>query len=119
MSPTNNVNTRRYQRIWEMVCDIPYGYVATYGQIAELAGLPRQARLVGYALSQSPKEMVIPWHRVINAQGKLSFPKDSEPYKKQVGLLSEEGVEVINQKIDLQQFRWQPSLDELLWKPRA
>ena len=108
----------RYQRIWETVCDIPYGHVATYGQIAELAGFPRQARLVGYALHQSPKEMTLPWHRVINAKGMISFPKDSEPYRRQLELLSEEGVEFIGQKVDLQQFRWQPSLDELLWKPR-
>ena len=107
-----------FERIWRTVADIPYGHVATYGQIAELAGLPRRARLVGHALKQTPKRLRIPWHRVINAQGMISFPRDSEPYRRQMALLVEEGVEFMGQRIALERFRWRPSLDELLWKPR-
>ena len=115
------MNSRRdsyYPRIWRTVADIPYGEVATYGQIAELAGLPRQARLVGYALHSMPAHLNIPWHRVINAKGMISFPADSELYARQRERLEEEGVEFIHNRIDLAVFGWQPSLDELLWKPR-
>ena len=108
-----------YSVIWRTVADIPFGKVATYGQIAELAGLPRQARLVGYALHNIPAELELPWHRVINSQGKISFPKDSEPYRRQLDRLSEEGVELIGGRIDFNRYRWQPDLDELLWKPHS
>ena len=112
MSETGN-----FELIWRTVADIPYGHVATYGQIAELAGLPRRARLVGQALKHTPKRLRIPWHRVINAQGMISFPQNSEPFRRQKALLMEEGVEFIGQRIVLERFRWRPSLDELLWKP--
>ena len=107
-----------YQIIWRTVADIPYGKVATYGQIAELAGMPRHARLVGYALHNIPSDLDIPWHRVINAKGMISFPHDSEPYRRQIERLAEEGVEFINGKVDFAEYRWQPDLDELLWRPR-
>ena len=107
----------RYQAIWRTVCDIPYGQVATYGQIAELAGFARQARLVGYALHNIPSHSEIPWHRVINAGGRISFPVDSDAYREQRARLQAEGVTFNGQQIDLKRYRWQPSLDELLWKP--
>ena len=106
-----------YQRIWRIVRAIPYGQVATYGQIAGLLGNPRYARLVGYALHKAPAEPAIPWHRVINARGRLSFPRDSEPYALQFDRLTEEGVEFVNGRVDLERFGWQPTLDELLWRP--
>lgn len=106
-----------YQRIWQTVRAIPYGQVATYGQIADLAGFPRQARLVGYALYQLPEGSAVPWHRVINARGMLSFPRDSAPYQKQKALLLEEGVVFSGPRVDLERFGWRPSLDELLWRP--
>ena len=61
----------RYQRIYDVVRAIPAGRVATYGQGAELAGMPRHARLVGYALHALPEGTAVPWHRVVNAQGRL------------------------------------------------
>ncbi len=61
-----------YQLIYATVRQIPRGHVATYGQIAELAGLPRQARQVGYALHALPEKTTVPWHRVVNPQGKIS-----------------------------------------------
>ena len=111
-----------YQLIWQTVAKIPYGKVATYGQIAELAGLPKQARLVGYALHNTPtnSDMDIPWHRVINAKGMISFPVNSEAYQRQLDRLVEEGIELINGRIDFAVYRWQSDsggLDELLWKP--
>ena len=64
-----------YRRIYAVVARIPKGCVATYGQIAKLAGLGRHARQVGYALHATPEDVVIPWHRVINAQGEVSLRK--------------------------------------------
>lgn len=107
-----------YSRIWRTVADIPAGRVATYGQVADLAGLPRRARLVGTALNHTPDDLELPWYRVINAKGELSFPKGSEAYERQLDRLTEEGVAFVNGRIDLATFGWYPSLDELLWKPR-
>jgi methylated-DNA-protein-cysteine methyltransferase-like protein len=61
-----------YPTIYAVVCQIPYGQVATYGQVADLANLPGRARLVGYALYRVPADSEIPWHRVINAKGEIS-----------------------------------------------
>ena len=62
-----------YQQIYQTVQQIPYGKVATYGQIARLAGFPGYARQVGYALHATPAGIEIPWHRVINAKGEISL----------------------------------------------
>ncbi len=106
-----------YQRIWIMVNHIPKGKVACYGQIADLAGLPGRARLVGKALGETPDNIQVPWYRVINSQGKISFPQDSEHFAKQKGFLQEENVVVLNGRIKLKEFQWQPSLTELLQLP--
>ena len=112
--PDSAVGNR--QRIWALVCAIPAGQVATYGQIAALAGLPRRARLVGHALRHLPATTPVPWQRVINARGGISFPKGSESYRLQQALLLAEGVEFTGEQIDLNRFRWRPDLDELLWR---
>ncbi|EIJ41215.1 putative methylated DNA-protein cysteine methyltransferase [Beggiatoa alba B18LD] len=96
-----------YSHIWSIVQQIPVGNVASYGQIARLAGLPRQARLVGYALHHLPPDSDVPWFRVLNAQGKISFPLDSDLYLWQKQLLEAEGVIFWQGKVDLQQFGWQ------------
>lgn len=99
---------------------IPYGKVATYGQIADLAGLPGRARLVGKALQQVPKNGVngetVPWYRVINSQGKISLPLGSKGFIEQRQLLLAEGVMVKGAKIQLKTYKWQPDLAELLYK---
>ncbi len=109
----------KYVQIWETVQQIPQGKVACYGQIADLAGLPGKARLVGKALSKVPKsgwkEKIVPWHRVINSQGKISFPVESHLFNKQKKLLQEEQVVLIKNKISLLGFQWQPELAELLF----
>ncbi len=96
-------------RIYSVVAMIPYGRVATYGQVAALAGAPRHARQVGYALYDLPSGASLPWHRVINARGEVS-PR-SEPgwdaYQRQ--LLEAEGVELRRDRIDLARYRWEPS----------
>ena len=105
------------ERIWKTVGDIPPGRVMSYGQVADLAGLPRRARLVGYALRVAPTDLTVPWHRVINAKGMISFPEGTDSYHRQLERLSQEGVELIGGRIDLSRYGWKPSLDELLWKP--
>jgi len=87
---------------------IPHGNVATYGQIARLAGLPGQARQVGYALHASPQGHAIPWHRVINAKGEIS--KRAEPVYESIQreLLEQEGIVFDRQgRISLRQYQWQ------------
>ena len=80
------------QCIWQVVAAIPSGRVATYGQVAEKAGLPRAARRVGYALRVLPNNTRIPWHRVVNAQGRLSLPEGSKSYSTQRNRLEREGI---------------------------
>jgi len=108
-----------YLKIWRTIQLIPSGKVACYGQIADLAGLPGRARLVGKCLSYVPKDGVdgkpVPWFRVINAAGKISFPQGSEYFEKQQGYLQDEQVIVTAGRIKLKDFQWQPSLTELLY----
>lgn len=101
-----------YQRIWKVISEIPYGKVATYGQIARLAGLGRRARLVGYALHSSPEHLHLPWHRVINSQGRISFPPDGENYRRQKDRLAREQIVLINGRVDLKVYRWEPGTEE-------
>lgn len=112
---TATTTNNNYQRIWATVLAIPQGKVASYGQIADLAGLPGKARLVGRALGLAPSDMHLPWQRVINSQGKISFAKGSEIFSKQKGLLQSEGVIVLHGRIKLKEFQWQPDLTELLF----
>ncbi len=107
----------RMHRIWETIRDIPRGNVASYGQVAEIAGIPRGARQVGYALRNLPEEHDVPWHRVLQASGRIAFAKGSRGYREQRKRLLEEDVAVIAGRVDMQKYRWQPDLDELLWKP--
>jgi len=108
-----------YQQIWQTVQLIPQGKVACYGQIADLAGLPGRARLVGKALGKVPKAgwqgKRVPWFRVINSQGKISFPQGSEYFEKQKVFLQDDQVVVIGARVKLKDFQWQPDLSEILF----
>ncbi len=98
-----------YGRIYAVVGRIPPGRVATYGQVAQLAGLPGHARQVGYALHATPDELELPWHRVVNARGEVSRRSDAEFEDIQRQLLEAEGVAPgANGRIDLKRFRWNP-----------
>ena len=79
-------------RIWQVVAAIPAGQVATYGDVARHAGLPGAARRVGRALQGLPRDTTIPWHRVINARGEISFACDSSNYLRQRRALEAEGI---------------------------
>ena len=98
--------------VYEVVSRIPRGKVATYGQIAALAGYPGRARQVGYALAGMPEEWDLPWHRVINAQGRISPRKHSKWHEFQYQLLVQEGVVFENGRVDLERYRWQPGEEE-------
>ncbi|MEJ1355525.1 MAG: MGMT family protein [Candidatus Sedimenticola sp. (ex Thyasira tokunagai)] len=103
-----------HQRIWQTVQLIPRGRVAGYGQVADLAGLPGRARMVGSALGQAPDEMSLPWYRVLRSNGQIAFPIGSNKAVLQKGLLQEEGVVVLNNRVKMGEFCWQPDLAELL-----
>lgn len=100
-----------YDAIYAVVRQIPCGKVATYGQIAELANLPRRARLVGYALYRVDKMGAsVPWHRVVNARGEISqspFRNGSDDLQR--SLLEQEGI-VFNAagQMNLHHHRWCP-----------
>jgi methylated-DNA-protein-cysteine methyltransferase-like protein len=83
--------------------------VATYGQVAEVAGLPRRARLVGRALRELDEGSDVPWHRVVNAAGKISIRADGLGHDElQAKLLRREGVRFVDGAIPLARYRWQP-----------
>jgi len=98
--------------IYEVVARIPYGRVVTYGQVATLAGYPGRARQVGYALAGMPEELDLPWHRVINAQGKVSPRTHSKFHLFQYELLEEEGIVFEDNRIDLAKYRWLPEEED-------
>jgi methylated-DNA-protein-cysteine methyltransferase-like protein len=97
-----------YQKIYNVIAKIPLGKVATYGQVADLAGMKGHARLVGYALHHLPHNSLLPWHRVINSSGKISYAISRYAYDNlQRRLLEAEGI-LFDQEgqIDLNRFRW-------------
>ncbi len=99
----------RYEAIYTVVKRIPRGRVATYGQIASLAGMPGHARQVGYALHNLPDGSRVPWHRVINARGRISFHPSSMEWAVQKALLESEVVAVsADRGISLARFQWRP-----------
>ena len=101
--------SEKYQEIYAIVGCIPVGKVATYGQVATLAGYPGQARQVGYALNRLPDNLDVPWQRVINSKGKVS-PRANPIFEKiQQQILETEGIRFDSQgRIDLETYQWNP-----------
>lgn len=106
----NEMNaSRSLEAIYAVVSRIPRGRVSTYGRIAELAGLPRRARLVGRALRELPGDSDVPWHRVLNAAGKISARGDALDHEDlQAHLLQREGVDVDAGRVSFARHLWQP-----------
>jgi methylated-DNA-protein-cysteine methyltransferase related protein len=105
-------------RILAAVKRIPRGRVSAYGNIAEVAGLPRRARLVGTVLKHTAASRDLPWFRVINSSGRISFPAGSDAYARQKKQLEAEGVIFRGDRVDMKHYGWPPrdkTLDEILW----
>jgi methylated-DNA-protein-cysteine methyltransferase-like protein len=99
-----------HSKVYALVTEIPKGRVASYGQVAALAGLPRRARLVGQALRALPEGSEVPWHRVVNASGAISLPAENGQAGYQRFLLEKEGVRFdARGRIDLAKYRWEPA----------
>lgn len=105
-----------HRAIRNAVAAIPPGRVASYGEVAARAGLPRRARLVGRVLRDAGDGAHLPWHRVLRADGRIAFPPGSRPYREQRQRLLGEGVRVAGGRVDLKRFGWQRDLDAELWK---
>lgn len=98
------------EKIWQIVYQIPKGQVSSYGQVARLAGLPGYARYVGHVMKNLPAGTKLPWHRVANSQGKLSFPIGSSEYQTQKRKLEAEGVVFVNGRFSLKKYGWDQGL---------
>ena len=98
----------REQKIWQVVVAIPAGSVASYGQVADMAGLGQQARFVGRALGWLPEGHSVPWHRVLRSNGQIAFPLGSEKFEEQRQRLTEEGVVVRDGRVHMKTFQWNP-----------
>lgn len=85
---------------------VPAGRVVTYGDLAAMAGLPRAARFAGQVLKNLPVGSDLPWHRVVNASGRISL--DGAAAQRQAAKLAQEGVEVIAGRVALKRYRWDP-----------
>ena len=110
MSKPAPPGTSTHEKIFAVVRRIPRGRVATYGQIAALAGLARQPRLVGYALHTLPSSSTVPWHRVINARGMVSVRSDGTASLSQRLLLEREGVHFDGRgRVSLERHKWRPT----------
>lgn len=116
VSVYNRQMSELQQRIWKVASMIPRGRVATYGQIADLAGLPGRARMVSTALKKAPHDMQLPWHRIIGAGGRIAIPHSAPSYHEQIALLREEDVVVVSGQLPMKQYQWQPDIVELLFK---
>jgi len=98
-----------HERIYAVVRRIPRGRVATYGQVAALAGLPGRARQAGYALHALPTSTRLPWHRVLNARGTVSLRSEGGDALRQRLLLEHEGVRFdAGGRVSLARYRWSP-----------
>ncbi|MBQ8120658.1 MAG: MGMT family protein [Ruminococcus sp.] len=95
-----------FERIYEVVKRIPRGRVATYGQVAAMAGNPRWARVVGYALHVNPDPEHIPCFRVVNRNGEVSKAFAFGGENMQIQLLQADGIEVKDGKVDLSKYQW-------------
>lgn len=99
-----------YELIYDVVRRIPRGRVATYGQVAMLAGNPHWSRVVGYALHVNPEPGVIPCHRVVNRYGEPSTAFAFGGINEQILLLQDEGVELTDGRVDLAKYLWDGKL---------
>ena len=108
-------SSSRWDRFYRVIRKIPRGQVATYGQIARLAGLPGHARQVGYALHALRASTTVPWQRVINAAGRISLRPVTGGLSQRM-LLEREGVEFVGDRVPLARYGWKPGRPRLRQK---
>lgn len=108
-----------HEAIIAALASIPAGCVTSYGAVAQRAGWPGRARLVGAILRNSATDAGLPWHRVLRADGRLAFAEGSAGYIEQKRRLAAEGVPVRNGRVDLRHHGCAPDLDALLWAPEG
>jgi methylated-DNA-protein-cysteine methyltransferase-like protein len=95
-----------HERVFALVCEVPAGRVTTYGDVARTLGAVEVARHVGFALA-ALRDDSVPWHRVINSRGRISFPVGSAQWRRQQALLEAEGVHVSDEgRVDLRRLAW-------------
>lgn len=99
-------SSSNFNAIIQQIAAVPKGKVSTYGDVAKAAGLPGYARYVGAILKKLPKDTKVPWHRIINSQGRISFPIGSDSFNEQVKRLQAEDIHLIKGKINLKHFRF-------------
>ena len=103
-----------FERIYDVVKQIPYGKVATYGQVAALAGSKRWARVVGYALHANPDPENIPCYRVVNRFGEVSKAFAFGGENRQIELLEAEEIEFIDGRVDMEKYQWKQVTMDLI-----
>lgn len=91
---------------------VPEGHVVSYGQLADLAGLPGRARLAGRCLKETTQSL--PWHRVVRADGKIAFPAGSDAFADQHRLLTQEAIIITQGRVNMSTYQWQPNTYTLL-----
>ena len=104
-----------HARVFAAIAAIPPGRVASYGAIAQRAGLPGRARLVGKLLGEVPEGMTLPWFRVLRSSGQIAFAPGSRGFREQSRLLRAEGVEVKHGRVPLSRFGLNADVDRALW----
>jgi methylated-DNA-protein-cysteine methyltransferase-like protein len=117
MKPVPSAIRPDHAAICRTIAAIPWGRVASYGEIAARAGLPRRARMVGRVLRETPPGVELPWHRVLRADGRIAFAPGSRAFREQVRRLAAEGVLSRNGRVDLARHGWERDVDDLLWGP--
>lgn len=105
--PMMEENKNSYERIYDVVRQIPRGRVATYGQVADLAGNRRWARVVGYALHVNPDPEKIPCYRVVNRLGEVSSAFAFGGGNRQIELLEADGIPCVDGRVDLRRYQWE------------
>ena len=101
-----------FEKVYDLVCQIPEGKVASYGQIAAMLDHPRAARMVGWAMSQLPENTIVPWQRVINSRGRVSIKSSKIAAELQQSILEAEGIKFDERGYcDMGIFQWRPELE--------
>ena len=108
---SNQADEEWRNQLYAWLAQIPRGRVVTYGQLAKLIGRPNGARWVGRQMGRLPPDSGLPWHRVINASGRSSIPLNESGSNRQLRRLQLEGVLVVDGRISLRRFQWDPFAD--------